>query len=217
MLLEKFGQICRYLKMRYKMKEHYFLEQHIPSNLKFLEGPRLCLRPLMENDAEGPYPNWLNDKETCQGTSHQIYPYSKRDAFEYIQASGNTDRKLILAIVLQEKNLHIGNIALQQINWIYRTAEFAILLGDKSQWSKGYGLEASRLLVNHGFCALNLNRISCATYENNEGMKKLAISLGMKQEGVRRNAAYKNGEYLDIVEFGLLKEEFKIMSSHEAL
>jgi RimJ/RimL family protein N-acetyltransferase len=30
----------------------------------------------------------------------------------------------------------------------------------------------------------------------------------MKEEGRRREAAYKNGEYVDVVEFGLLKSEF---------
>ena len=109
-------------------------------NLKFLEGKRIYLRPLIETDIEGPYPTWLNDEEICQANSHHIYPYSKKKAMDYIQHVNNTDRMLVLAIVLQEKNQHIGNIALQQINWIYRSAEFAILLGDKNYWGQGYGL-----------------------------------------------------------------------------
>lgn len=174
----------------------------------FIEGERIYLRPLRDQDAEGPYPFWLNDMEVCEGTSHGIYPYSKKNALDYIQQANNADQALILAIVLHENDLHIGNIALQRINWIYRTAEFAILLGDKNQWGKGYGLEAGRLLIAHGFSALNLNRIECATFDSNEGMRKLALTLGMQQEGVRRKAAYKNGVFLDIVEFGVLREEF---------
>ncbi|OGT37970.1 MAG: hypothetical protein A3F11_03090 [Gammaproteobacteria bacterium RIFCSPHIGHO2_12_FULL_37_14] len=176
-------------------------------NIRFISGNRIYLRPLIEADVDGPYPTWLNDEEVCQGTSHHTYPYTRRDALDYVQQANHTSRALILAIVLQEKHLHIGNIALQQINWVYRTADLAILLGDKSQWRKGYGLEAGRLLLVHGFIKLNLNRITCATYENNTGMIKLALSLGMKQEGIRRQAAYKSGQYLDIIEFGLLRKE----------
>jgi len=176
---------------------------------KFIEGDRLYLRPLSEHDADGPYPSWLNDEIVCQGNSHHVYPYSKKQAIDYIQNATSTDQELILAIVLKEGGLHIGNIALQRINWIYRSAEFTILLGDKSQWGKGYGLEAGRLLIKHGFSALNLNRIECATFETNVAMKKLALALGMGEEGVRRQAAYKDGQYLDIVDFGILREEFK--------
>ena len=177
------------------------------ADVKFLVGERVYLRPLLDRDAAGSYPFWLNDHDVCQGTSHHIYPYSRENALEYIVQSHDVQKALVLAMVLRENDKHIGNIALQRLNWIYRTAEFAILLGDKTEWGKGYALEAARLLIKHGFTALNLNRIECATFDNNEGMKKLALTLGMKQEGVRREAAYKNGEFLDIVEFGVLRDE----------
>jgi len=41
-------------------------------------------------------------------------------------------------------------------------------------------------------------------------MKKLAIKLKMREEGLRREAIYKNGRYLDIVEYGVLRHEFLI-------
>lgn len=175
----------------------------------FIEGERIYLRALTELDVEGSYPSWLNNQQVCIGTSHGIKPYTVSNALEYIKFANTTDTALILAIVLKENNSHIGNIALQRINWIYRTAEFAILLGDQLKWYKGFGLEASNLIITHGFYALNLNRIECGTFEHNKGMIKLAHSLGMKQEGRREKAAYKNGKFIDIIEFGLLKEEFE--------
>jgi len=181
----------------------------VGSQPKFLEGDRLYLRSLSEGDADGPYTGWLNDAVVSQGTSHHVYPYSKQQAIEYIQRAASTQTALILAIVLKEGDRHIGNIALQQINWIHRSAEFAILLGDTEQWGRGCGLEAGHLLLRHGFMTLNLNRIGCATFETNVGMRKLAGALGMIEEGVRRQAAYKDGRYLDVVEYGLLRAEFE--------
>ena len=64
------------------------------------------------------------------------------------------------------------------------------------------------MLVRHGFTAMNLHRIECGTFAGNLAMQRLALALGMTQEGVRRGAAYKNGEYVDIVEFGVLRDEF---------
>jgi RimJ/RimL family protein N-acetyltransferase len=64
------------------------------------------------------------------------------------------------------------------------------------------------LIVDYGFDRLNLHRIYCGTLEGNEGMKKLAVKLNMQKEGVRREAIYKQGQYLDIIEYGVLREDY---------
>jgi len=174
----------------------------------FLESKRLYLRTLQAEDVEGAYPGWLNDRDVCQGNSHHVYPYTRQQAAAYVQHAATTLDELVLAVVLKDNNLHIGNVALQKLNWICRTAEFSILLGDRAEWGKGYGLEASRVLLHHAFTALNLTRVACATFHTNVAMRKLALSLGMLEEGVRRRAAYKDGRYLDTVEFGVLRDEF---------
>jgi RimJ/RimL family protein N-acetyltransferase len=174
----------------------------------FLTGPNLYLRPLEERDVDGPYLGWLNDAVACAGNSHHVFPYDRRQALEYVKLAASTKRDLILAMVLRATNEHIGNVALSAIHPLYRSAQFSILIGDRAQWGKGYGLEAGRLLLGHGFKALNLERIECGTFSTNVSMCKLAAALGMRQEGVRRRAAWKAGEYVDIVEFGILRAEF---------
>lgn len=176
--------------------------------LTFLTGERITLRPLIEADADGPYVSWFNDAAVCQGNSHHIYPYHREQALTYIRQTAQGRDTLVLAVVLRADGRHIGNIALQSIHPVNRTAELSIVLGDKSAWGKGYGLEAAQLLVAHGFLALNLHRIGCGTFHENIAMQKLAHSLGMKEEGRRRQGAFKDGRYLDIVEFGLLRSEF---------
>jgi len=110
--------------------------------------------------------------------------------------------------VLREDDRHVGNIALQEINWVNRSAEFAILIGDRTAWGNGYGRDAARLLLDHGFNALNLHRVHCGTFEDNETMQRLALYLGMREEGRRREAAFKDGRYVDILEFGVLGNEY---------
>lgn len=175
----------------------------------FLRGPRLYLRGLCEEDASGAYPDWLNDPEVCAGNSHGVHPYSRSAARDYIRASAASLQDLVLAVVLAEGDRHIGNIALQRMHAVNRSAEFAILLGDKSAWGQGYGEEAGRLICAHGFAAHNLHRIHCGTLASNAGMLRLAEKLGMRREGVQRQAAYKNGTYVDVVLYGLLRSEAK--------
>jgi len=176
--------------------------------IPFLEGKDVYLRPLIIEDANGSYVNWFNDPQVCEGNSHHRYPYTKQAALNYIEEAQRFDKALILAIVERETQKHVGNISLQKIDLVARTAEFAIVIGEREFWGKGFSKQASRLLLDHAFLTLNLNRVYCGTYENNIAMQNLAKYLGMKEEGRRRKATYKLNRYLDILEYGVLKEEF---------
>jgi RimJ/RimL family protein N-acetyltransferase len=173
----------------------------------FLVGPRLFLRSLTPADADGSYPSWLNDAEVCRGNSHHVFPYTREAALAYIRRVAEARDELVLAMVLHEGDRHIGNIALQNIRPVSRSAELAILIGDRSAWGKGYAFEAATLLRDHAFSAMNLNRIECGTFEDNEAMRRLALKLGMREEGRRRAAAFKGGRYVDIIEYGILQSD----------
>ena len=187
------------------------------SGIPFIRGREIYLRHLLESDSEGPYPAWFNDAEVCSGNSHYIFPYTLNDARAYIQEANRGHHHLILAIVCLKNDAHIGNVALDNINYINRTAELTIVIGDKDCWKKGYGKEAVKLICDHGFISLNLNRIACGTFENNTGMCKLAEYLGMREEGRRRNAIYKHGRYLDIIEYGILRNEYIARFKHSCI
>ena len=178
------------------------------SDIIFLEGERILLRPLTKNDMTPVYLQWLNDEEVTRFNSHATFPNTQEKMEAYYNSLQDNNRNVVLGIIDKTTNRHIGNVALQQINWVSKNAEFAILLGDKEFWGKGMGEEAAILIVTYGFERLNLHRIYCGTIQGNEGMKKLAKKLFMTEEGRRREAIFKNGKYLDIIEYGVLKEEF---------
>jgi [ribosomal protein S5]-alanine N-acetyltransferase len=180
----------------------------ITMNASFLTGQRVYLRALNEMDADGVYVSWLNNPKVCLHNAHHYYPYTKNMALEYIRALAKDRSKLVLAVCLNQSNRHIGNISLQGINQISRSAEFAILMGEMDCWGQGYAKEAANMIVEHGFSQLNLNRIYCGTSIENEGMKRLATFLRMKEEGLRREAFFKGNRFMDLVEYGVLRKEF---------
>lgn len=165
------------------------------------------VRLLAEEDIDGPYPGWFMDQDVSQYNSHGKFFKTKQSFLEYIRASGREDR--VVWAVCHKSDGHIGNVSLQGISFLNRTAEFAIILGDKRHWGKGVGLLAARKLLHHGFNKLNLERIYCGTAATNEGMKKLAVSMGMKLEGTRRRHLFLDGERVDVADFGILRDEFK--------
>lgn len=175
----------------------------------FLTGNVITLSPLEPEDASGAYPEWLNDAETSAGNSHHIFPYTRAEAADFILKNNGSRTALILAIILRDDQSHIGNVALQNINYVSRNAELAILVGDPRCRGRGIGREACRLLLDHGFKALNLHRIYLGTLDSNVGMQRLAQHLGMREEGRRVEAMYKDGIYRDIIEYGLLKRDFQ--------
>ena len=171
----------------------------------FLGDGRVSLRPLTADDADGPYPGWFNDAEVCRWNGHHVLPYTRALALEYI-AAVQRGPDLVLAIELEGR--HVGNVALQDRDTLHRTADLAIVVGDRTAWGSGVGLAAARLVVGHGFAALGLHRITAATFAENAAMRRLAERLGMVEEGVRRAARFKHGAHRDVVEYGLLATEW---------
>jgi RimJ/RimL family protein N-acetyltransferase len=170
----------------------------------FLVGQQIDLRPLKLSDVEGNYKFWLNDQEIVQYNSHGRFPQTIEKLTNYVNAVQSSNSDLVLAVIDKLNNKHIGNISLQSINWIDRNAEIAFLLGEKEYMGKGIMFEAGQLLINHGFKSLNLHRIFCGTSSDNHGMQKLALKLGMNQEGIRNEAIFNKGKYFDIIEYGII-------------
>ncbi|PCH54298.1 MAG: GNAT family N-acetyltransferase [Flavobacteriaceae bacterium] len=171
------------------------------------ETDRLYFRGLCKSDIDGPYLHWFNDQEVCRFNSHGAFPTTRHRLESYIEMLQSSDSHIVWAVFLKESNSHIGNVSLQSIDRYNRCAEFAIIMGDRSCWGQGYAEEAARLLCSHGFNKVGLHRIHCGTSENNTGMIALAAKLGMRQEGVRKQALFENGVFVDAVEFGLMKGE----------
>lgn len=177
-------------------------------NIVFLKGETIHLRALEEADLNNEYLQWLNDEEVCQFNSHAVFPNTQKKMRAYFDSLQNQNTNIVFAIIYSETKKHIGNVSLQGINWVSRSGEFAILLGAKDYWGKGIASQAMTLVMEYGFKRLNLHRIYCGTLEGNMAMRKLASRLKMREEGIRRDAIFKNGQYHNIYEFGVTYNEF---------
>jgi len=175
----------------------------------FLAGKTIYLRVIEESDLNSNYREWFNDEEVCRYNSHHRFPNYDSNMQEYYQQVIKSRTNLILAICDKANHKHIGNIALENIDPLNQSAEFAIVIGDKSYWGKGAGKEAMKLLVKHGFNDLNLHRIYCGTTAMNLPMQKLAAAIGFSEEGRARDALFKGGQFRDVIQYGLLRHEFK--------
>jgi ribosomal-protein-alanine N-acetyltransferase len=173
----------------------------------FLEGETVHLRPLTEADLSDRYLQWLNDEEVTRFNSHGIFP-NTYDKMRRFYDSIDPQKIVVLAIIDKKSKMHVGNVSLQGINWINRSAEFAMLIGEKEFLSKGIGTEVGKLIFQYGFERLNLHRIYSGTVDGYPAVRRLVEKLNMKEEGRRREAIFKFGAYHDLIEYGILRSEF---------
>lgn len=157
----------------------------------------LCLMPMLENQK---YDHFFNEKE--------ISMYNT--GYRYLDGvSGKNKPDMLLCMMINDLTTWIGNISLNNINHIDRSAEIAIIM-DRGFHGKGYGKKACYLLIHHALYSLNLIRIYFGTHENNTSMIAIGESLGFKLEGISRNALFKRDRYWNVFNYGLLKEEFNL-------
>lgn len=128
------------------------------------------------------------------------------DWFDEIQRlQGNKNVRLGIFLLNNEV---IGDVALQDIDWRNRSCSVGIGIQQIKHRSHGYGSEAVRLMLEHGFNNLGLHRIWANTLESNIGAQRALEKVGFKNEGRSREAEYFAGRYFDKLHYGLLREEY---------
>lgn len=101
----------------------------------------------------------------------------------------------------------VGHASLNYVSWTNRSAEFGIYIGDKDYRKGGFGADALRALLEYGFQSLNLNRIWCEVFSNNDAVE-IYRHIGFKDEGRLRSHHFEDGKYWDSYMLGLLREEW---------
>jgi len=174
----------------------------------FLIGERLYLRLLEESDIGEEYLGWLNDAEVTRYLEAGTFPSTTHTIRKYIEHFQNSTTDLLFAIIDRGTHQHVGNITLNRINWIHRTADTGLMIGRKEFWGKGYAFEALSLLIEYAFQKLGLQKIVAGAVADNIPIIVTLEKLGFKVEGKPRREFFVEGEYRDSVRLGLLRDEF---------
>jgi RimJ/RimL family protein N-acetyltransferase len=172
-------------------------------------GERLRLRAIERADV-GHFYEWVNDPEVTLGLSLYL-PMSNLDEehwFESIATRDSHERPLAIELREGEAWRLIGNCGAFAIEWVNRSAELGIMIGDKSAWNKGYGTEAMTLLAGHCFDTLNLHRVFLRVFADNLRARRSYQRAGFVEEGALRQAVFRRGAYQDAILMSLLRNEW---------
>ncbi len=175
-------------------------------NAPFLDGERLYLRPLDEDDLDRCLA-WINDAEILNTLGRRT-PMSRTMEREWLVGQYKSDDTFALAIALKDDDRHIGNTGLHAIDYVNRTAEFGLLIGEKDAWGHGYGPEAGRAIIDFGFAELGLHRIFLRVFSFNERARRVYDKLGFIDEGALRESYFRNGRFHDTLVMSILQPEW---------
>lgn len=156
-----------------------------------IESERLTYKRVSSEHISEDYVSWINDSEVNRYLETRGN-YTLDLLKSYIEQQYNK-ATFFWAIHLKDSNKHIGNIKIDPINFETKSGEYGILIGDKSNWGKGYAGEATIRIINYCFGELGLKKITLGVIEDNVSAVNLYKKLGFKiDEVIQGTKVYNN-------------------------
>jgi RimJ/RimL family protein N-acetyltransferase len=116
---------------------------------------------------------------------------------------------LALAIHLADTDRLIGTCAFSQLDGDNGSALFHITIGEPDCWGRGYGSEATALMLEHAFGPLGLHRVALAVFEYNERAIRAYRKVGFSVEGRSREAIWRGDRFWDEIQMSILEDEWR--------
>ena len=171
-----------------------------------IRGEQVNLRAVDRTDAALLH-RWLNDPAVMAfwgAPDHTISLAEVQRRVEvYVAEEAELGRPVCL-IIETLAGEPIGQVFLSHYQPEAGSVELAIMIGESAWWGQGYGTDALKAIVDACFDAWNLHRIWLRSEASNERAHRLYSRCGFVREAVLREAAYVDGQYEDVIVFGLL-------------
>ncbi len=173
----------------------------------FLIGEKTYLRSVAEEDAEfisGGENNPLVRETLFIGLPTEISKIRSK-----IQNWIQSLESIVFIVMDKATDKPVGQSAFYRIDYLSRAAVFYLAILDPKAWGRGFGTEATRMMVDYAFETLNLNRIQLHVFAGNRPAIAIYQKVGFVQEGLLRQAMFHNNEYCDFWVMGILKSDWQ--------
>ncbi len=163
-----------------------------------IDTPRLSLVPFEETFLSERYVGWLNDPDVVRYSEQRHRRHTIESCRRFI-ASFEDGPSHLWAIVENETGLgHIGNIN-TDTDLPNRTADVAILIGEKRVWGRGLGSEAWIAVVDYLLDSGGIRKVTAGAMADNEVMLAIMRRSGMVEDGRRSAQFLLDGRTVDAV------------------
>ena len=169
-----------------------------------IETPRLRIIPFSEKHLTPCYIGWLNDPEVMCYSEQRHRSHTLESCRQYWQSFADTPHYFWAVTVVDPNIGHIGNMN-TYIDKSNSVADVGILIGDRSIWGRGYGLEAWVAVCNYLLHEVRIRKVTAGTQAINKGMLRLMERAGMVADGRRIRQCMVDGMEVDIIHAALFK------------
>jgi RimJ/RimL family protein N-acetyltransferase len=162
-----------------------------------LKGNQIALKPFLVADINDAYINWLNDQAVVKFSNQRFLTHNYDSCLRY-QASFNGTDNLFMAIRRISDDKLIGTLT-AYVSKQHGTVDVGIMIGDKSAWGMGYGLDAWLTMTNWLLNRNDIRKLTAGALACNFGMIKLMERSGMVLEATRKFQEIVDGCPVDIL------------------
>ena len=170
-----------------------------------LSGELVTLRPVGPEDVAG-LVELLHDPESMRLTGSRA-EFSLEVAERWYATRGEHDDRLDLAILELEGGGYVGEVVLNELDPVNRSCGFRICLVGPRAFGRGFGTEATRLILDHAFDVVGLNRVELEVYDFNPRARHVYEKVGFVHEGTKRQALHWDGQWVDAHLMAMLAED----------
>lgn len=172
-------------------------------------GERIALGPL-RRDLVPLYQRWFNDFGTLRTLAMPPRPMTLEAETAWYERAAASDASVVYFTIYETGSWRpIGNALWRDIDYRNRTAAMAIFIGDAADRGKGYGTEATRLMLDYAFTGLGLHSAMLTCYEFNRAGQRAYEKAGFRVFGRRRACHWMGGRLWDEIYMECLASEFE--------
>ena len=169
---------------------------------------RLTLRRFTVEDAREMYDNWASDPRVTKFLSWE--PHSSPEATAALLRDWvkGYEKDNCYNWVMEYQGRCIGTISVVRQSERDESAELGYDLG-YDYWNKGLMTEAAKAVIRFLFEEVGCHRVVIRHAVKNPASGRVAQKCGLTYEGTQREAfKSRDGEYLDIAEYSILRSEW---------
>jgi RimJ/RimL family protein N-acetyltransferase len=160
-------------------------------------GEGIYLKLLSTDDVNEKYLRWMQDPEILEFLESRWRPFTIEDLKNYVRLANDGQNNFMFGIYLKENSEYIGNIKIGCISQIHRYGDVGLIIGEKSVWGRGYGVDAINLITRYAFDEINLNKVFAGIYANNMSSIKAFKKAGYREVGILKKHRFYKGTYAD--------------------
>ena len=170
-----------------------------------VKGERVRLEPLRLEHFAG-IAAMLQDPEAAHFTSSRL-EWDEDVARRWVTTRQDHHDRADFAIVRNEDDEVLGEVVLNELDVHDRSVNFRISLRGADVFGRGYGTEATGLVLDYAFDTVGLHRVDLEVYSYNPRAQRCYEKAGFVREGARRQALRWQDAWHDVIIMGILDSD----------